>query len=446
MIMATAVLERNPLDAWAAQRIGIAAETLAAEAIAEYQLRAIRQTVDWARRKSSFYASHLAGFPAGWPCSLAEFAQAPLTSPADIVERGHELLCVAQSEISRVVSLESSGTSGMRKRIFFAAEDQELALEFFAHGVASMAAHGDRMLIALPGERDGSVGFQLARGIARAGIVPIPHGFSFDPSATILRMDEEKATLLIGLPVQMLAVALQRGKVARRVFRRLRSIVLCSDHVPQSLAQRIRQATGCEIFEHYGSTEMGLGGGVDCHAHAGYHLREADLYFEVVSPPSVKPLADAQVGELVFTTLGRFGMPLIRYRTGDLARILPGPCTCGSPLRRLARVQSRIDAAVALGSKGSITIAALDEALFAIPEVYDFAAELAPGNPNELRLRIYGSQASQDLAPRAERALMQQPAIAANCAAGELRFNVLLQGQPFPVTGAKRKIEVHSLP
>jgi phenylacetate-coenzyme A ligase PaaK-like adenylate-forming protein len=446
MITATAMLERNTLDAWAAQRIGIAGETLAPDAIAEYQLAALRQTAAWARRRSSFYAARLAAFPGDWPRSLAEFAQAPLTSSADIIERGHEFLCVPQSEIRRVVSLESSGTSGMRKRIFFTAEDQELALDFFANGVASMAAHGDRMLIALPGEREGSVGFQLARGIARAGIVPVPHGFSFDPSVTVQRMDEEKSSLLIGLPVQMLAVALQRGKVARRVFRRLRSIVLCSDHVPQTLAQRIRQATGCEIFEHYGSTEMGLGGGVDCRAHAGYHLREADLYFEIVSPHTGKPLADAQMGEVVFTTLGRFGMPLVRYRTGDLGRILPGPCTCGSPLRRLARVQSRIDAAVAMGSKGSLTIAALDEALFAISEVYDFAVELVPGNPNELQVRIYAPHTSQDLAPRAESALMQQPAIAANCVAGDLRLSVLLQDQPFPVTGAKRKIEVRTLP
>ncbi len=284
-MMATAtVLERNPLDAWAAQRIGVAPQMLTPEAIAEYQLHAIQKTVARARCKSSYYAARLNAFPDEWPRSLDEFAHAPLTPSADIVERGHEFLCVPQSEISRVVTLESSGTSGSRKRVFFTAEDQELALDFFAHGVAAMAAKGDRMLIALPGEREGSVGFQLARGIERAGVVPIPYGLILDPTAALACMDREKATLLIGLPAQMLAIALESGEVARRVFRRLRAIVLCSDHVPESLVRRIRQATGCDIFEHYGSTEMGLGGGVDCHAHAGYHLREADLYFEIVSP------------------------------------------------------------------------------------------------------------------------------------------------------------------
>jgi phenylacetate-CoA ligase len=440
-----AALERNPLDVWAAQRIGAAPQTLTPEAIAAYQFRAIQQTVVWARSKSSYYAARLAVFPAEWPRSRDEFAQAPLTHPADIVERSHEFLCVPQSEISRVVTLESSGSSGSRKRVFFTAEDQELALDFFAHGVAAMAATGDRMLIALPGEREGSVGYQLEQGIARVGVVPIPYGLILDPAAALDCMDREKATLLIGLPVQALAVALESSEVARRVFRRLRTIVLCSDHVPENLMRRIRQATRCDIFEHYGSTEMGLGGGVDCHAHAGYHLRAADLHFEIISPTTGDPLDDGQTGEVVFTTLGRAGMPLIRYRTGDMGRIIAGSCSCGSPLRRMERVRNRVDSRVALGPEGSITIAELDEAIFAIPGVHDFTAALMAGRPNELQVRVYAPGPREGVAAEVERALMVLPAIGNDRAAGELLVNVLLQGQLFPATGAKRKIGVQSV-
>ena len=444
--MTSAAVDRNPLDLWASQRTGIAPGELTCEAVAEYQLRSIRQTVAWARSRSSFYAAHLAAFPENWPRTFQEFRQAPMTRPTDLVDRVHEFLCVPQSEISRVVSLESSGTSGPRKRIFFTAEDQDLALEFFAQGVATLAAPGDRMLIALPGEREGSVGFQLARGIARAGVIPIPHGFSLDPAATLRRMDEERATLLIGLPVQVLAIALECSEPARRVFRRLRAVVLCSDHVPQSLTDRIREATGCEVFEHYGSTEMGLGGGLDCRAHAGYHLREADLYFEIVSPQTGEPLPNGEPGEVVFTTLGRLGMPLLRYRTGDRSRILPGSCSCGSPLRRLARVCGRVGGVVALGAEASVTLADLDEALFAIPGVYDFSAALVPGSLQKLQVQIYAPQPAEDTASQAERALMELPAIAANCAAGALRFSLSLQDHSFPVTGAKRTIRLGIIP
>ncbi len=438
-------LERNPLDSWAAHRIGVAPQRLTPKAIAEYKLRAIQRTVAWARDKSSYYSGRLAAFPPEWPRSLDEFMHAPLTSSADIVESGHEFLCVPQSEISRVVTLDSSGTTGLRKRIFFTAEDQELALDFFAHGVSAMAAEGDRMLIALPGEREGSVGFQLARGIARAGVAPIPYGLILDPTAALARIDREEATLLIGLPVQVLAIALEGSKFAPRVFHRLRTIVLCSDHVAESLVRSIRQATGCEIFEHYGSTEMGLGGGVDCCAHAGYHLREADLYFEIVSPPTGEPLGYGLMGEVVFTTLGRVGMPLIRYRTGDMARIIPGGCACGSPLLRMERVRNRVDSQAALGAEGSVTIAELDEVLFAIPGVYDFSATLVTGRSNELQVCVYAAEPHDRIAAEVEHGLTLLPSIGDNRATGELRLTVLLRDKPFAVTGAKRKIGVQSV-
>jgi phenylacetate-CoA ligase len=439
-----AAVERNPLDGLAARRLGVAPQMLTPAAIADYQLHAIQQTVAFVRRKSPFYAKALYELPADWPRSLDELSQAPLTRPVELMNRGHEFVCVPQSEISRVVTIDSSGTSGTPKRIFFTADDQELALEFFAHGVASMAGKGDRMLIALPGEREGSVGFQIARGIERAGVVPIPHGLSLEPTATLDRMDRERATLLIGLPVQVLALALQRDEVASRVFRRLHTIVLCSDHVAESLAQRIRRATGCEIFEHYGSTEMGLGGGVDCHAHAGYHLRETDLHFEIISPQTGEALADGELGEVAFTTLGRTGMPLIRYRTGDLARIVPGPCVCGSPLRRLDRVRNRADARVIVAGEDGVTISELDEALFSISGLHNFDASLLPGSPKELRLSVYAPGLNRRVAEEVERVLRDLPAIGGNCAHGELRLTIRCLNEPIAATGAKRKIGVQA--
>lgn len=442
MIASDTTSTLNPLDQWAAQRMGISRYALTRDAILDYQLAAIRETTGWARSQSAFYASRLSAFPQEWPRSLDEFAQAPLTGPTDLIERGHEFLCVPQSEISRVVTLETSGTCGTRKRIFFTAADQERTLDFFACGVTAMAGEGDRMFIALPGEREGSVGFQLARGIARADVEPIPYGLVHDPAEALARMSEERATLLIGLPVQVLRLASEASELADRVFRSLHTIVLCSDHVPQSLVDRIHRVTECEIFEHYGSTEMGLGGGVDCGAHAGYHLREADLRFEIVSPQTGEALGDGELGEVVFTTLGRTGMPLIRYRTGDLSRIIPGPCPCGSPLRRLARVKDRVDSFVSLGSAGGVAMSELDEALFALPGLNDFSATLASGSPNELELRIYAPFAHEPICETARSALFRIPGVAHNLATGDLRLRVLEQEEPFPVTGAKRRIEV----
>jgi phenylacetate-coenzyme A ligase PaaK-like adenylate-forming protein len=434
-------IERTPLERWIAKRLTVPESALTHEIIARYQLQAFQNTLAWARQRSPFYARRFWTLPNDLPQSLEDISRLPLTNSDDITSHWPEFLCVSQSEVSRVVTLDTSGTDGVPKRIFFTASDQEQALDFFAHGVAPIAATGDRMLIALPGEREGSVGYQLAKGITRAGVIPIPHGLSIDPIATLQRMEQEKATSIIGLPVQMLALALQKGSLATSVLHRLRSIVLCSDHVPQSIVRKLRQLSGCEIFEHYGTTEMGLGGGVDCQAHMGYHLRELDLYFEIVSPTTGEPMPDGEMGEVVFTSLHRTAMPLIRYRTGDLSRILPEPCACGSSLRRLEKIKARVGGLVSLGPRENISIAELDEALFALPGLMDFRASLVQGTSRQLIVTLYSPGAGDAFTALVCDTLKAIPAIGQSCNCHELALSIAHVHSPFPVTAAKRKIE-----
>jgi phenylacetate-coenzyme A ligase PaaK-like adenylate-forming protein len=436
-------IENTPLENWIARRLAIPSHEFTRENLEHYHLKALQQTVAWARQHSLFYAQHFADIPNDLPRSLGDLPCLPFTSSEDLARHTSGILCVSQDEISRVVTMHSSGTCGEPKRLFFTESDQESALDFFAHGIAAMAAPGDRMLIALPGEREGSVGYQLAKGIARAGVLPIPHGLSTDEELTLAHMEQAKTTCIIGLPVQMLALSLANNACADSVFRRLRAIVLCSDHVPESLVRRLRQRTGCEIFEHYGMTEMGLGGGVDCAAHMGYHLREADLYFEIIDPATGEPLPDGETGEIVFTTLHRTAMPLIRYRTGDLSRFLPGPCGCGTILKRLERVRGRVDAVVSLGRWGSISISILDEALFDISGLLDFTATLDQNPPRRLAISAYAPDiGSTQITAAVRDTLRTLPVICHACTSGELELSVTSAQEHLSVTGAKRKIEV----
>ena len=118
------------------------------------------------------------------------------------------------------------------------------------------------------------------------------------------------------------------------------------------------------MFNHYGMTEMGLGVGLECEGFCGYHLREADLYTEIIDPSSGLPVEDGQLGEVVFTTLTRSAMPLIRYRTGDMSRFIPGPCACNTVLKRLDLIKSRDR--VYLNQNDYLTMADFDEVLFAL--------------------------------------------------------------------------------
>jgi phenylacetate-coenzyme A ligase PaaK-like adenylate-forming protein len=257
-------------------------------------------------------------------------------------------------------------------------------------------------------------------------------------------MDEARATSIIGLPVQLLSLARHPSALAEGAFRRLRSIVLCSDHVSDSIMRALRLKSDGQIFQHYGSTEMGLGGGVDCSAHTGYHMREADLYFEIIAPDTGKSLPDGEFGEVVFTTLARTGMPLIRYRTGDISRILPGPCPCGSVITRFDRVRERVSGSISIGVHGTISIATLDETLFDISGLLDFTASFVKGTPSHLDISVYGYGAARSESV-VRKSLLAIPSIGAACAADELRLKVQLSDDPFPVTGAKRTIQVHQV-
>jgi len=126
--------------------------------------------------------------------------------------------------------------------------------------------------------------------------------------------------------------------------------------------------------------------GVDCEARRGYHLREADLYVEIVDPRTGEPVPDGETGEVVFTTLTRQAMPLIRYRTGDLSRFLPHRCPCGTRLKTLAHVRGRIGNVIHMNA-GDVTLAELDEIIFPFEGVLDFAAALV-GADGGIRLAL----------------------------------------------------------
>jgi phenylacetate-coenzyme A ligase PaaK-like adenylate-forming protein len=151
--------------------------------------------------------------------------------------------------------------------------------------------------------------------------------------------------------------------------------LLSTDYVPQAIVTILEQTWECQVYNHYGATEMGLGGGVECAAHRGYHLREADLFFEIVDPLTGEPVPDGEYGEVVFTTLTRDGMPLIRYRMDDRSRFIPGACPCGTVLKTLEKVGGRFAGLVSVG-EAVLSLPDFDEALFPIPGLLNYSLTL----------------------------------------------------------------------
>lgn len=382
----------TPLDAWIKQKTN-------SGDVQAWQRAKLNETLALARGKSSFYRKHLAGMPEKLN-SLDEFRLFPFTTPEDIRQNPLRFVCVSQNEIQRVVTLQSSGTTGDPKRIYFTAADQDLTIDFFGVGMSTLTESGERVLILLPGETPGSVGDLLRLGLARLDRIPLPYGPVRDPLHALETMAREQADGLVGSPTQVLGLARRWNPKDKAPH----TILLSTDYVPAAIVRELEMIWGCEVFNHYGATEMGLGGGVECEAHRGYHLREADLYFEIINPETGEPVPDGDYGEVVFTTLTRRGMPLIRYRMGDRSRFLPGNCPCGTTLRTLEKVRGRYHGFVSVGNE-RLSLPDFDEALFPIPGLLNFSVTVA-GNGAEASLLIEMQMlTSADATALAEQAL-----------------------------------------
>ena len=378
----------TPLEPWIAAKIGSQGAGLSLEALRSYQLARLNETLSLVQRNSVFYKRRLGAGEISLG-ALDDLADLPFTAASQLRAAPLEFLCVSQSEVHRIVTLPTSGTTGAPKRIFFTGADQELTRDFFHWGMSTLVAPGDRVLILLPGELPGSVGYLLREGLARMDVEGIPHGLVTELGRTLEVMRAERATALVGIPIQVLQLARVASAGGRPRCAGLQSVLLSTDRVPRAAAKAIKETWGCDVYNHYGSTEMGLGGGVDCRARTGYHLREADLYFEIVDPISGRPAPEGESGEVVFTTLTRTAMPLVRYRTGDVSRFIPEPCSCGTVLRRMEHVDGRLDGGVELPGGGMLRQSDLDEALLTVEGLADFSTQfIRQGERASLVVRV----------------------------------------------------------
>ena len=418
-------MRRTTVDDLTARRLGLPL-SFDRKALQQAQMTRLRETVRWARSRSLFYHQRLKDIDPDRLNSPADLGQLPLQTVADITANPLDLLCLSQSRVARIVTLETSGSTGVPKRVFFTGDDLDATLEFFHDGMLSLISAGDRVLVLLPASQPDSVGDLLVRALSGGGF-----GSSAiwpPPAASVLAAEVERrsSTCVVGLPLHLLALAevLPPGHAVR-------SMLLCSDYAPVSVRRRIEKACGCTTFLHYGATETGLGGGVECDVHRGCHLRESDLLVEIIHPESGMPLPDGEMGEIAVTTISRRGMPLIRYRTGDLARLDRTPCPCGGVTARLDDIRGRASGCRLAGGR-ELFSQDLDEVLFGIGGISDFQATIHPGDPELLSIEYLsgrGYPAREDI----RRELLALPVIRQAMREGRLEIGAIQPVSTFSV-------------
>lgn len=362
-------MRRSVLQSWISRETGCQSR----EELDRWQLARLREALACAKERSPFYRDHLEAVQPDSIRSREDLARLPFTTADQLRADPQRWLCCGAAEVERIVTLKTSGTTHAPKRIFFRQEDQERTIAFFAHGMEELVSPGDRVLILMPGRQPGSVGDLLERGLAQIGVQAVQGGPVADIRACCGLLRTSGCNSLVGIPVQILGLAEHIARLPEGQRPRLKSVLLSADASCPALIRRVRALLDCEVFDHFGMTEMGFGVAVECSAHQGCHIRENDILVEVVGPDSGAPLPDGQPGEFVFTTLDQRATPFLRYRTGDMGMLLPEPCPCGSFLRRMLPQGGR------LADGGRLW--ALDGVLFACPDVVDYSLRKSEQGP-----------------------------------------------------------------
>ncbi|MBQ7457528.1 MAG: AMP-binding protein [Desulfovibrio sp.] len=328
----------SPIDQAIADELGIPVSRLLPETLWRIQWQYLRETFHHAKQTSAFYAKHFQGIPQ--ISSRKDWENLPLLTANDL-SQPEALLGTSQSAVERMVTLQTSGTTGSPKRIALSTTDLQRTQAFFAHGLSTLLRKGDRLAILLPGSmRPMGLLDLITKSVEPLGInVLLPNpAIRTNPQQLCAWIFATKPTVLLGAP------SLLQGLLpyAPTGFPHLSGILASTEPLEEACKVALAQAWHCEILNHYGLTEIAYGLALECPAHQGMHLRSLDCYVECIDPITHQCLPKGCVGEILITTLQRKTMPLIRYRTGDIGFLRTDPCGCGSLLPRLGAILGRL--------------------------------------------------------------------------------------------------------
>ena len=300
----------------------------------------LRKTINYVYKHSPFYRSMFERLKIA-PSSILtveDLKRLPLTSPEDIKDL-EKFLCVPHHRLSAVYT--SSGTTGEPKRVYFTLRDLQILIN--VNAVLMRVGHRGRFvaLIALPVCHGLWIASSIAhKMVERAGGLPLPVGAD-NPQDTLRWMRRFNPNVVISSPSIMTAVTREAEREGYRP--RIDKLLLSGEMLSEAHKSYFSRYWGADVYNGYGSTEMGGAQTIAQPGCSGFHPNDLHLVTEIVDPQTGKP---AEEGEIVFTTLSREAMPLLRYRSGDRGRWIN--CGCNLPLRTL-KITGRTDDMIVAG-------------------------------------------------------------------------------------------------
>lgn len=319
------------------------AETMSRDELAARQVERLRATVVRARERNALYRDSLAGIDPGDIRTPEDIRRLPFMDKDSFrISYPLGMLCVEQSELREMHM--SSGSTGTPVVMAYTEADLDQWAECMARCYRMAGIDQGEAIQITPSFGLFNGGFGFYHGGRKAGLFIIPTGSGNTPRQIQL-MQDFRVKALMGV----VSYAVRIKEVLDETAADLPDLkigIFGAETFSDSMRQKIESSLGIEAFDIYGMTETGGVGttGMDCPAHEGIHVWEDQYIVEIVDPATGEPVPDGQPGEVVFTSLCREAIPVIRFRTGDLTSVRSrGRCACGRTSLRLNRITGRVD-------------------------------------------------------------------------------------------------------
>ena len=274
---------------------------------------------------------------------IDDIVKLPFTTKQDLRDNyPFGLFATPMSEIVRLHA--SSGTTGRPTVVGYTRKDLATWAETTTRCLVAYGTDKNDIFQVSYGYGLFTGGLGLHGGVENLGATVIPMS-SGNTAKQIQLLHDFGATALACTPsyALYLAEAIRDSGIPREEFR-LRTGIFGAEPWTENMRKEIEAKLGVKAYDIYGLSEIiGPGVSYECSCQHGSHISEDHYYPEIIDPKTLEPVAPGETGELVFTTITKEGLPLLRYRTKDLSSLIYDTCECGRTNVRMTRISGRSD-------------------------------------------------------------------------------------------------------